>query len=66
VKGDLNIPVFDITPIKIEIWKSIPKSQEEIEVNISIPELSLTKGAGKVDLKVETPKIDKYQKSKVN
>jgi hypothetical protein len=59
VKGDLNIPVFDIAPTKIEIRKSIPKSQEEIEVNVSIPELSLLKGAGKVDLKVETPKIDK-------
>jgi hypothetical protein len=28
IKGDLNIPVFDISPTKIEIRKSIPKSQE--------------------------------------
>jgi hypothetical protein len=44
VKGNLNVPVFDITPTKIEIRKSIPKAQEDIEMNASIPELLHSKG----------------------
>jgi hypothetical protein len=37
VKGDLNISVFGLPKLKIENRKSIPKSQEDTEFNVSTP-----------------------------
>jgi hypothetical protein len=53
IKGDLSIPVFEFTISKVEIRKSISKSKEGIDVNVSIPKLSPPKGDVKVDLNLK-------------
>jgi hypothetical protein len=53
IKGDFSIPVFELPKSKVEMRKSIPKSKEDIEMNASIPKVSLPKGDVKVDLNLK-------------
>jgi hypothetical protein len=61
MKGDSNIPVFDIPPTKIEIRKSIPKPETENELTLSKSSID---AKIEPDLKKYKPKQSKVKKEK--